>query len=80
MPIGWAIFLGVSLAVSLFMFTFLQVRSLWRERKVDEASRRSPSQIYWSDLSVIERLLTYAGLTAFLLTVAARSILRMMWH
>ena len=80
MPLPWAIFLGVSLAVSLFMFTFVQVRSLWRERKVDPASRRSSSEIYWKDLSLIERVLTYTGLTAFLLTIVVRSLLRLMGH
>ncbi len=80
MPLFWAIFLGVSLAVSLFMFTFVQVRSLWWERKVEESARRSSSEIYWKDLSLIERVLTYTGLTSFLLTVAVHSILRMMRH
>jgi hypothetical protein len=63
----WIIFVGVLFLLSLIMLTRIQVRVA--KTQGWSALRRDPFLHYWVALSPLERVLTWCGIAAFILSV-----------
>ena len=68
----WFIFLGASFLVSVLTLTRLQTRIIrklgWR------ALQRDPLLHYWVEISALERVLLWCGISAFLLTLLGAAV------
>ncbi len=73
---GWIAFLVASFAVSILALTYIQSRAVAKYglRNSMERAQRAPLDMYWRDLSPLERGLVWPGLVAFGVTFLAAVI------
>ncbi len=68
----WFIFLGIAFLVSLVTLTRIQIRVA---RRVGwGALGRDPVLRYWTEITALERVLLWCGITAFLLTLLVAAV------
>jgi predicted small integral membrane protein len=69
----WIVFLLASFVVSLLTLTRIQVRFA-RKLGWSAFQRSSLIKIYWTDISPLERVLVWTGISAFLLSLLAARV------
>ena len=70
---GWMAFFVASFTVSILALTYVQVRAVARYglRESMERAQRAPLDMYWRELSPLERGLVWSGIVAFGITFLA---------
>jgi hypothetical protein len=78
---SWIVFFSASFAVSILALSFVQLRAISRYglRESMERAQRAPLDMYWRDLSPLERCLVWPGLVAFGVTFLAAATAAVTW-
>ena len=73
MLMAWIAFFVASFAVSILALTYVQMRAAARYglRESMERAQRAPLDMYWRELSRLERGLVWPGIVAFAVTFLA---------
>jgi hypothetical protein len=70
MLLVWFIFLFGSFAVSVLTLSYVQTR-VWRKQGWRALRERPFLEIYWADLSPVQRALLWPGIVVFFVTLIA---------
>ena len=73
---GWIAFFVASFTVSILALTYVQVRAVARHglRESMERAQRARLDMYWRELSALERGLVWPGIVAFGVTFFAAAV------